>query len=78
MEEGILAGFYGIRKQNQELLILSPSQNIPSDKELLEVATEITKILKDNWIILQASLSIPDHIMLDVLSQTTMNQQIFR
>ena len=78
MEEGALAGFYGIRKQNQELLILSPSQNIPSDKELLEVATEITKILKDNWIILQASLSIPDHIMLDVLSQTTMNQQIFR
>ena len=51
---------------------------MPTDDDLLAVATEIIKILQDNWTILQAFLNIPDHIMLDILSQTTMHQQVFR
>lgn len=53
-------------------------QNMPTDDDLLAVATEIIKILQDNWTILQSFLNIPDHIMLDILSETTMHQQVFR
>ena len=54
------------------------SQHTPTDDELLGVATEIIKVLQDNWIILQAAMNIPDHIMSDILHQTTMHQQVFR
>lgn len=59
---------------------LPPLQNIPTDNDLLAVATEITKILQDDWPVLQAPLNVPDQVMLKVLSQPTtcMSQQVFR
>lgn len=51
---------------------------IPTDDELLRIATEVIEVLQENWAVLQAPLNIPDHVMLDVLSQTTLSQQVFR
>lgn len=42
------------------------------------MANEVAVRLKEEWVVLQSYLEIPDHIMLDVLHQRTLWQQVFR
>lgn len=52
--------------------------DIPTDEDLHNVANEVAVRLKEEWLVLQSYLEIPDHIMLDVLHQRTIWQQVFR
>ena len=51
---------------------------MPNDEDLRHVATKVSECVKEDWPVLQGALNVPDHIMLDVLSQRTIVLQVFR
>ena len=52
--------------------------DLPTDEDLRNVATKVSQSLQGDWTTLQATLDIPDYIMLDVLSQRSIELQVYR
>lgn len=51
---------------------------MPTDEDLRHVATKVSECIQEDWPVLQVALNVPDHIMLDVLSQRTIVLQVYR
>ncbi len=52
--------------------------DLPSDEDLRNIATKVTHCVQGDWTALQATLDIPDYTMLDVLSQRSIELQVYR
>ena len=54
------------------------SVGYPTNQELEEVAKDLVGKLKQNWVLLQSYLNVPDHIMAEIDSDPSILRKVFK